>query len=163
MDSENDDAFLEPRTPRVSDLVSLCRELNEHGARYIVVGGMAVIQWGFTRATEDVDLLVEISQENQKKVIEALRSLPDKAVNDIRPTDLEEYQVIRIADEYIVDLMSAACGISYDQAIDSVIVVMIDGVKIPFASPELLWRMKQTMQEKDNLDLTFLRELLKKK
>jgi predicted nucleotidyltransferase len=143
--------------------VSLCRELNEHGARYIVVGGMAVIQWGFTRATEDVDLLVEISQENQKKVIEALRSLPDKAVNDIRPTDLEEYQVIRIADEYIVDLMSAACGISYDQAIDSVIVVMIDGVKIPFASPELLWRMKQTMQEKDNLDLTFLRELLKKK
>jgi hypothetical protein len=84
-------------------------------------------------------------------------------VNDIRPTDLEEYQVIRIADEYIVDLMSAACGISYDQAIDSVIVVMIDGVKIPFASPELLWRMKQTMQEKDNLDLTFLRELLKKK
>lgn len=163
MDSENDDSILEPRTPRVSDLVSLCRELNKHRARYIVVGGMAVIQWGFTRATEDVDLLVEISQENQKKVIEALRSLPDKAANDIRPTDLEEYQVIRVADEYIVDLMAAACGISYDEAIGSVTVVDIDGVKIPFASPELLWRMKQTMREKDNLDLTFLRELLKKK
>ncbi len=163
MDYQNDDAFLEPRTPRVSDLVSLCRELNKFQAKYIVVGGMAVIQWGYTRATEDIDLLIDASQENQQKVKEALQSLPDKAVNEVRPTDLDEYQVIRVADEFIVDLMAKACGISYEEAKESIRVGIIDGVEIPFASPELLWKTKQTMREKDNLDLMFLRELLKKK
>lgn len=162
MDSVDDHANLEPRTPKVSDLVALCRELNQRGAHYIVVGGMAVIQWGFTRATEDIDLLVEMSPNNQAKIIEALETLPDKAAREIRPTDLEEYQVIRVADEFIVDLMAKACGIDFNEASRHIITSEIDGVIIPFASPELLWRMKQTMREKDNLDLVFLKELLKK-
>lgn len=163
MDTQNDGASLEPRTPKVSDLVSLCRELNKVTAKYIVIGGMAVIQWGNTRATEDIDLLIETSQENQEKVKTALRTLPDKAVNEVRPTDLEEYQVVRVVDEFIVDLMAKACGISYEEAKESIKVVIIEGIEIPIASPELLWRMKQTMREKDNLDLMFLKELLNKK
>ena len=46
---------LEARPPGVADLVSLCRSLNREGARYIVIGGMAIIQAGFVRATEDID------------------------------------------------------------------------------------------------------------
>jgi hypothetical protein len=39
----------------------------------------------------------------------------------------------------------------------------IEGVKIPFAGPELLYKLKKfTMREKDKLDLLFLEELLKK-
>ena len=62
----------------------------------------------------------------------------------------------------MVDLMASACGISYEEAKDFVRFTEIDNVVIPIANPELLWRMKQTMREKDNLDLVFLRELLKK-
>jgi hypothetical protein len=36
----------------------------------------------------------------------------------------------------------------------------VDGVRIPFASPQLLWRMKQTHREKDIPDRLFLRKLL---
>lgn len=163
MDARNDDAQLEPRTPKVSDLVALCRELNKHNAKYIVIGGMAVIHWGFTRATEDISLLVETSQENQQNVFNAMRSLPDQAVNEILSTDLDEYQVIRVADEFIVDLMAKACGITYQDAIDEVVTITYDDVAIPVANPDLLIKMKQTMREKDNLDLIFLRKLVKKK
>jgi hypothetical protein len=39
-----------------------------------------------------------------------------------------------------------------------VVVHEVDGVAIPFASPELLWRMKsRTHREKDRGDLQFLR------
>jgi hypothetical protein len=38
--------------------------------------------------------------------------------------------------------------------------IEIDGVRIPFASPVLLWKTKQTHREKDELDLVFLRKLL---
>ncbi len=50
---------LESRPPTLEDLVALCRRLNEEGARYVIVGGMAIIQLGLVRATEDIDLLVE--------------------------------------------------------------------------------------------------------
>jgi len=44
--------------------------------------------------------------------------------------------------------------------VQAVSVVELAGVPIPFASPRLLLRMKQTGREKDALDLLFLRELL---
>ena len=55
MDTPNDNPPLEPRLPDTDDLLFLCRRLNEAGAKYIVVGGFAVIQHGFARATEDIN------------------------------------------------------------------------------------------------------------
>jgi hypothetical protein len=55
--------------------------------------------------------------------------------------------------------MASACGIHYDEAIKDVIIRTVEGVPIPFASPRLLWRMKEkTHREKDALDLLFLRQ-----
>ena len=68
MDSPNDNPPLEPRLPDTDDLIFLCRRLNEAGAKYIVVGGFAIIQHGFARATEDIDLLIDTSPENIARV-----------------------------------------------------------------------------------------------
>jgi len=160
MDPEDADAPREARPPLLEDLVALCRDLNREGALYVVLGGMAVIQAGFVRATYDIDLLVETSPENQERVRRALMALPDGAVRDMAPDDLERYVVVRVADEIVVDLMKSACGIDYAAAAGLVDVVEIEGVPIPFASPRLLWRTKQTLRDKDKVDLAFLASLL---
>jgi hypothetical protein len=160
MDPEDADAPLEARPPLLEDLVSLCRSLNREGACYVVLGGMAVIQAGFVRATNDIDLLIDTSPENQDRVRRALMALPDGAVRDMAPDDLDRYVVVRVADEIVVDLMKSACGIDYAEAARSVDVVEIQGVHIPFASPRLLWRTKQTLRDKDKVDLAFLARLL---
>jgi hypothetical protein len=147
-----------PRPPEQSDLVKLCAALNAHGARYIVVGGMAIIQQGFLRATEDIDLLLENSRQNQARVRKALEVLPDQAVREMSEGDLDAYHVVRIADEIVVDLMLSACGIDYDGAADEVESVVIQGVAIPFASARLLLRTKQTYREKDIPDRIFLQQ-----
>lgn len=162
MDTSHDDEK-EPRIPTIEDLVALCRKLNEAGAMYIVVGGMAMIQSGYGRTTGDIDLLIETSIENEAKVFAGLMSLPDQAVRELEPGEVSRYAVVRVADEVVVDLMKSAGGITYDEAKSSVQLVEVDGVPIPIASPELLWRMKQTGREKDKLELLYLRELLKKK
>jgi hypothetical protein len=59
MEAEDADSPLEPRLPTLDDLLFLCRSLNEADAKYIVIGGWAVIQLGFERTTSDIDLLVE--------------------------------------------------------------------------------------------------------
>jgi hypothetical protein len=148
------------RPPEQSDLVNLCAALNAQGARYIVVGGMAIIQQGFLRATEDIDLLLENSRPNQANVRRALEILPDQAVREMNEDDLDAYHVVRVADEIVVDLMLSACGISYDEAADEVESVVIQGVPIPFASAKLLLRMKQTYRDKDIPDRIFLEQKL---
>jgi len=107
---------------------------------------MAIIQAGFVRATEDIDLLIDTSSENVERVRRALMTLPDRAVRDMANDDLERYVVVRVADEFVVNLMKAACGIAYEEAGRMVDIVSIEGVPIPFATPELLWRMKQTRE-----------------
>ena len=158
----NDGQTGESRPPSLADLLKLCRGLNDAGAGYIVIGGMAMVQAGFVRTTEDIDLLIDSSAGNQERVRRGLMQLPDQAVRDLASDDVDKYSVVRVADEFVVDLMKSACGIGYEEAKAYVTFVDIGGVKIPFASPELLWKLKQTRREKDQLDLLFLRELLKK-
>jgi len=163
MDVENDqpDEGLESREPSVEDLVGLCVELNARGALYLVVGGFAVRGAGFIRATMDIDLVIDSSLENEAKVYDALRTLPDRAVDQLDPGDVEKFTVVRVADEIVVDLMKSASGIDYEMAKAGIVMREVDGVMIPFASPELLWRMKRTThREKDGLDLLFLRKLI---
>jgi hypothetical protein len=150
-----------PRTPEQSDLVKLCAALNAQGASYIVVGGMAIIQQGFLRATEDIDLLLENSRQNQARVRRALEILPDRAVRELDENDLDEYEVVRVADEIVVDLMLSACGVTYDEAKGEIEHVNIRGISIPFASAKLLLRTKQTYRDKDIPDRLFLEEKLR--
>jgi len=116
---EDDGPPLEARPAGVNDLVALCRSLNREEARHVVIGGMAIIQAGFVRATQDVDLLIEVSPDNLGRVRRALMDLPDRAVQDTTDGDLEQYVVVRVAGEI---------------------------VEIPFANAKLLWRTKQTGQ-----------------
>jgi hypothetical protein len=150
-----------PRPPEQTDLAKLCAALNAEIARYIVVGGRAIIQQGFLRATEDIDLLLERSHDNQSRVLKALEILPDKSVREIEKTDLDEYLVVRVADEIVVDLMLSACGVTYEEALNDIEVKVIEGVSIPFASANMLLRMKQTYRDKDIPDRLFLEEKLR--
>ena len=148
------------RTPEFTDLSRLCAELNRLGARYVVVGGFAIIQHGFQRFTNDIDLLVETTPENEARVIQALLILPDRASAQIKPGDVAEFGVVRVGDEVLVDLMKSACGLTYADAAADAVMAEVDGVRIPFASAATLWRMKKTVREKDIPDRRFLRELL---
>ena len=149
---------LSPRQPTAEDLRDLCRELNTRGAKYLVVGGFAMRAANYNRETMDIGLLVTSDLENEAKIFSALSTLPDNAVRELQAGELQKYNVIRVGDEIVVDLMHSACGIEYAEAAREVIVREVDGVPIPFASPRLLWRMKAgTHREKDAGDLIFLR------
>jgi len=149
------------REPQVEDLVRICRALNDAGARYILIGGFAVIAHGGARTTNDIDLLVDASPDNIMRVKRALRVLEDHAVDEIAETDVAKYVVVRVADEIVVDLMAPACGIDYADAAKDVATLTIDGVAIPVASPATLIRTKNTVRPSDAADRRYLEELLR--
>src|SRR5438270_58102 len=135
-----------PRPPTLKDLAQLGAELNRLGAHYIVIGGLAMIQAGSARTTDDIDLLIEITPENEAKVIEALLILPDKAAAELKPGEIGQYGVVRVGDEILVDLMKSGCGVTYAEASTDARTFMVEGVPIPFALPKTLWKMKQTFR-----------------
>jgi hypothetical protein len=151
------------RTPDERDLLALARELNRLGARYVVVGGVAINRLGFIRATEDIDLLIARDRENQVRVKKALEVLPDKAVRELGDEDLSEWLVVRVNDEITVDLMTEACGVGFAEAESEIEWSQIRDVAVPFASPALMLKMKQGTRERDVIDRRFLEELVRQR
>lgn len=54
------------------DFRDLLELLNRHGVRYLAVGGFAVAVHGKPRYTKDLDLWVEVSTDNARRIVAAL-------------------------------------------------------------------------------------------
>ena len=145
------------RPPRKEDLVKLCEELNRLGAKYIVIGGLAMNNLGLVRTTEDIDLLIDPSPENQHRIREALMILPEKAIRELGvDEDLQQWIVTRVNDEITVDLMTEACGVRYEEAKAEVQIREVQCVPIPMANRRLMIKLKQSRRPKDQIDLQYL-------
>ena len=53
----------------VTRVARVCDALNRHEARYVVFGATALQLWGSARATRDIEILVEPTVENARKVV----------------------------------------------------------------------------------------------
>jgi len=160
MDGEPESEREVTRVPTDADLVSLARELNRLGVAYVVIGGFAINRLGFVRATEDINLLEARDIANQSLVKKALEILPGRAIKELGDEDIAQWVVVRINDDITVDLMTEACGVRFDDAVEGIETEVIDGVPIPFAGAELMLRMKQSSREKDSTDRAFLQKLI---
>jgi predicted nucleotidyltransferase len=54
-------------------LLEICRLLNKHHVDYLVVGGVAVVYHGYTRATADIDFWYNPTLSNFQKIIDAFK------------------------------------------------------------------------------------------
>ena len=156
----NDDLEQYSRIPTIEDLVALCRNLNTQEVKYVVIGGLAVIHFGYIRATGDIDLLVEDSPENIERLRRALAYLPDGEADQIADTDLSRYRVVRVSGEITVDLIAKACDVTFSSARNQIQYDEIEGVKIPYLKPTLLLETKMGVRPKDVQDRLFLQRLI---
>ena len=160
MDAGDDAPFA--RAPEPEDLARIARALNSRGARYVLIGGFAVIAQGAGRFTKGIDLLVDVAPENVARVREALSVLEDNAAAEIADDDVRRHTVVRVVDEVIVDLMGRACGLTYADVAPDAESRDVAGVSIPVASPATLIRTKDTYRPQNAIDRAFLEGLINK-
>lgn len=130
------------RPATLDDLKTLVRALNDHRAEYLLIGGYALFVHGYHRATTDIDVLVPSSEESGRRVRAALMVLPDHAAREIEPAWFTEGGNIRVADEFVVDLMLNAGGETFDTLKELAEVVDLDGIPVRTVSLEGLLRTK---------------------
>jgi hypothetical protein len=148
------------REPQIEDLARIGHALNAAGARYLLIGGFAVIARGGARTTKDIDLLIDPAPDNVARIRQALGILADKAVNDVADDDVARYAVVRVADEVVIDLMASACGVDYAAAVTDAQTLTLNGVAIPTPSLETLIQTKDTLRPSDIADRRYLEALL---
>jgi hypothetical protein len=140
-------------------LLRVCSLLNNHGAKYLIVGARACWLHGYVRATMDVDILIPEDLENHMRVIAALSELEDHAAAELTPQDLVENLVVKISDEVEVDVSTRAWKVSYVDAIDTSLQATIEGVKVPYVDLQTLIKSKSTQREQDKVDVQRLLSL----
>lgn len=144
-------------------LLGLLARLQEERVDYILVGGHAVRLNGFTRATEDIDLLLPSSIENGRRVIKALSFLPSS--EELRPEWFApppgEPENIRVVDDLLIDLLFAANGETIETLRPYVRILGVEGVEVRTLDIDGLLKTKTDYRLKDRIDRDALTRLKK--
>lgn len=151
----------ERRLPTANDLGELAKALNEHGVEYAVIGGTAMMFHGFPRATKDIDLLLPLSHENNKKLQEALRALPfnQEALKHLELESLDKGYSTAIEGELAIDLLFVANDLKFDAFRQFLERHDFNGYKVSTLNLDGLIRSKETTRDSDKLDVAKLRRL----
>lgn len=148
------------RPASVEDLKLLLRALQEHDVDYLLIGGYALYTLGYQRGTTDIDIVLRPTEEQGKRVKQALMVLPDQAAQDLVPGWFTDGETIRVADAFLIDLMFNACGESYESLLPYAVTIDFDGIPVRTLSVEGLLKTKQSSRDKDKLDRLILERAL---
>jgi len=141
------------------DIESLLRSLNARSVRYVVIGATAFPVHGYARATLDIDLFIEPTAENARRVLEALAEFG----YDVSDVSLEELLSKKVLiRQYLVetDIHPHVRGVEFGQVWERRVMDRIGATPAAFASLDDLISMKEAAgRPKDLEDLRVLRKL----
>lgn len=142
----------------------LLARLAESGVRFILVGGLAVALHGYVRLTEDVDILLDSSEENLSRFLACLADFGEGFARELSVADFtDEEGAIRIVEETEqsqLDIFTRISGQQFGDLIADAGEFPMSGRIIRYASKSALIRLKSaSSRDKDRLDVSALRQL----
>lgn len=156
------------------DFITILKGLNENEVQYIVVGGIAVNLHGIPRMTYDLDLLVNMADDNLKKLLNLMKKWDYKPKI---PVDIMNFAKREKRDAWIKEKnMKAFClindgatvreidiiigsPVSYQEADANVKYLKLRNQEIPVAGVNDLITMKEkTGRLQDESDIRYLRK-----
>jgi len=146
-----------------SAFIDLWDKLNKNGVRYIMVGGFATNLHGYHRLTEDIDLYLEDTTENRRKL--------RKTFKDIGLGDFESIETIQFIPGWVdflldngvrLDIMTSLKGVSlsFEECLQRAPIAEIENIKVPFLHiNQLIDNKKSVNRSKDQIDVQALERI----
>ncbi len=96
-------------------LGAIFASLRAHDVKYVVIGGIAAVLHGVPRATFDLDILIEASPENARRLLGALLEarLGTAAMTD--PQALLSKEITVFNDRVRIDVQTSTPGVRFEE------------------------------------------------
>jgi hypothetical protein len=129
-------------------------------ARFLVVGAHALAVHGYPRATVDLDLWIETTAENARRVWRALAEfgapLADLGIQEadlLRPDTVAQFGLAPNR----IDILTGVSGLSFERAWANRIQATLEGVEVPVLSlADLRENKRAAGRDRDRADLNGL-------
>ena len=138
------------------DFKGFLESLNSEGVEYLVLGGYAVIHYGYRRVTDDLDVWIAVRPDNAQRVSRVLQRFGGFPAAKVNPSMFAARGKIFIfgREPVRIDILTNPSGLDFDACFARRNVVDWDGVKVPLISFDDLKRNKQASgRAKDLADL----------
>ncbi len=141
------------------DYEEFLRLLNKNKVKYCIVGAYAVAFYGKPRFTKDMDILVEPSMENGKKIVKALSEFGFGILSLTEKDFSKQGNIIQLGYEPVrIDIMTSLEGCSFKRVWENREVGKYGRQRVVFVGLEDLIGVKKSSKRKiDQEDARFLR------
>ena len=132
--------------------------LNSEKVDYLLVGGYAVIYYGYLRATGDIDVWVRVSAQNAEAIRRALTAFGFSTASLNTQMFLEPQRVFQIGVPPLrIDLLTSITGVEFESCFQNSSVIDCDGTPIRLISlADLRENKAASGRSKDQADLEYL-------
>jgi hypothetical protein len=148
------------------ELLRFWKNLDLYKVNYIMVGGFATRFHGFNRSTDDIDVWLEDTLPNRKKLRSAF-----KALGYIDSPAIETMQFIPGWTNFtvgpgieldILTSMKGLEGMTFTECLQQASIADLDGIKVPFLHiNQLILNKKAVNRPKDQVDIMELEKIKK--
>jgi hypothetical protein len=141
--------------------VKLFEKLLSGKVDFLVLGGAAVSLHGYSRMTNDIDILLQNSPENIGRFVSVAREWGDGYGAGLTFDDFQGPGCVRIEEDFPLDVFTLLDGKPYEYFVGNAAKYLLAGdVEIRCLSiSDLIDLKKRTLREKDALDVTVLKRL----
>lgn len=137
------------------DYEEMLKSLNEYRVRYLLIGAYAVMYYTEPRYTKDMDIWVERSEGNIKKLYKALRNfgapLTDISINDF----MDPHMMYQIGIEPVrVNIMSDLFGIDFKKEWNNRVVSKYGSERVNIIDiKSLIMSKRKANRKQDEIDI----------
>jgi len=108
--------------------------LVQQGVEFMLIGGYAVIYYGYSRSTADMDIWIKPSEENKIHLLKSLEiaGIDNENLNKLYKLDFTGPLVFSIGEEpYKIDFLTKVMGVEWEEAVQKVNYLQLNEVRIP--------------------------------
>jgi len=142
--------------------------LVKHNVNFMLIGGYAVIHYGYERTTGDLDIWLQLGNENKNKLLNALAAfgIEDADIKRLSEINLDNSVPVFFIGEppRRIDFVTAISRVAFEDASKNVTHFYLDDKRIPVIHyNDLLLSKMHTGRAKDKADIEELEKINKYK
>jgi hypothetical protein len=138
-------------------LQDVFKSFQQHEVRYLVIGGIASILYGVPRATFDLDILIEATPENARRLLDAMIAAGLGTASLTSPENVLANEITIFRDRIRLDVQTSTPGITFARAWEHRKTVIYQGQEFFILSKQDLIASKRASGR--NVDLEDVRLL----